>query len=311
MNEITNYLKELNLRIFEESEKKFDIRNIDGYIISKQEFNSIEDLVGKTNFDFENFISEDTRNLYLKLLKRISPDQSSLQKNDIKFDYIGPETRDIYKSLLEEAAKDKLLREKLKNVLEKMKNELIRDILFFGSECEEQGVINISQEYSSLENEIKNEYLKLHKSNNQTLDGLRNTWDNTKPEIIVLSCHGSEYGLFIKDENGKCKEYLNAEFAKFFKKRNDHTECVILSSCLSKNLGEIIAHDGRNVICINRKVRITEAAKYKREFFKYLNSHSLDNPDVFYNAHVYSIESLEFENSPDSFSFEFIKPFKF
>ena len=197
--------------------------------------------------------------------------------------------------------------EKEKEDREKVINLLTRDVLYFGSECEKFGAIGISQEYQNLETIINNEFLKIHNSNSETKDGLFDSWQKIKPEIILISCHGSEYGLYLKDENGRCKEYSNSDFYNFFKKRSDYTECVILSSCLSKNLGELISEYGRNVICINQKVNIKEATKYVFEFLKFLNMFSLQNSQVYENAHKFSLEKLEFESSPNSFSFEFLK----
>ncbi len=304
MSEIEKHIKHLSKKIYLESDKRFDIRNLDGYIFPKQKFKSIIDLAKSSNFDFEDFISNETRKSYRELLIKLSPDKGNNQVSDNKFDYIGNDERDLFKELLQQEALSRILRDKIKN-------ELTRDILFFGSECEEQGVINIQQEFKDLEKEVENEYLKLHKADSQTLEGLRSSWDKTEPEIIILSCHGEEYSLILKDENGKCKEYKHFDFVQFFKRRSNHTECVILSSCLSEKLGEKIAHDGRNVVCISKKVLITEAAKYKKKFFRYLNNHSLDNDEVYRKAHEYSKEGLEFDDSPDSFSFKFINPTKY
>ena len=133
------------------------------------------------------------------------------------------------------------------------------------------------------------------------------TWDKVKPKIIFFSCHGTKYGLILKDENGKCKEYTNSELIDFFDKRSEYTECVILSACESLELGKAIAEYGKNVICINKKIEISTASKYTNEFFKYINSHSLENSEVYKNAHDFSLEKIQAEGLNDSFSFEFIK----
>lgn len=260
-------LKQINQDIFDSSNHQFDFTNFNGYLNSNNELTSIEKVIGLQSFDFKAFVPDETREVYKDLLKSI---------------------------------KDKNGRRKIINLL-------TRDVLYFGSECERLGKIGISEEYQNLESIINNEFLKIHNSKSETKDGLFDSWQKIKPEITLISCHGSEYGLFLKDENGKCKEYNNSDFYNFFKKRSDYTECVILSSCLSKSLGELIAEYGRNVICINQKVDIGEATKYVYEFLKFLNMYSLQNNQVYENAHNFSLEKLEFESSPDSFSFEFLK----
>lgn len=264
---IKNELIELNNAILAQSSNQFDFSNFNGYIESEYKITNIEGVIRGSSIQFKGFLLDETREKYKELL-RLCNDEESLQ---------------IIKKLL------------------------TRDVLFFGSECEELGLIDIVQEYKDLKEIINDEYLKIHKSNNQTKDGFIDTWSDVKPEIVVISCHGSEYGLFLKDENGKCKEYNNSNFYNFFKKRSDYTECVILSSCSSINLGKLIADYGRNVVCINRKVKITEAKKYINEFFKYLNKYSSKNNSVYENAHKSSLEKLEFDSSSDSFSFEFLK----
>lgn len=270
MSSIKSKLRQLNQDIFDSSNQQYDFTNFNGYLTSDDSLNTFEEVVGLQNLVFNAFV----------------PD----------------ETREVYKYLLE-SIKSKKDREKIINLM-------TRDILFFGSECERLGNIGISEEYNNLKSIINNEFLKIHNANSETKNGLFDSWQKIKPEITLISCHGSEYGLFLKDEDGKCKEYGNYDFFNFFKKRSDYTECVILSSCLSKSLGELMAEYGRNVICINQKVNIQEASKYMLEFFKYLNMFSLQNSQIYENAHEFSLEKLEFESSPDSFSFEFFKAHK-
>jgi hypothetical protein len=93
----------------------------------------------------------------------------------------------------------------------------------------------------------------------------------------------------------------------FFDKRSEYTECVILSACESLAIGMAIAEYGKNVICINKNVEISTASKYTNEFFKYINNHSLDNSDIYRDAHDFSLEKIQVEGLTDSFSFEFIK----
>ena len=188
-----------------------------------------------------------------------------------------------------------------------VKNVLTRDILYFGSECESLGLINIENEFSELNDIIKNQFLTISKTEDGQAETLIQTWDILKPEIIFFSCHGSINGLFIQSDKGDCYEHNNFDFADFFKKRTNYTECVILSSCESIDLGKLITYYGKNVIAINKRVDISTAHKFNLKFFEYLNNHSLGYKKVYREAYDYATEIIQFNSLPDSFSFEFLQ----
>ena len=272
MKQIEKDLLNLNSKLLSNSDNNFDLRTIPQiFKNTKKEWGIFDvavnlDLNKVANYK-EAFQTDDERDLLKKLLEQLS------QK---------PDSLEIVESLL------------------------TRKILYLGSECENLGRINVDNEFSELTNILTNKYLSIERVENPNIDSFIDKWDEVKPKIIFISCHGTEFGLYLHDEYGQCKEYLNTDFFNFFKKRSEHTECVILSACDSLTLGKKITDDGKNVICINTKVDISTATKYTNHFFKYINDHSLENSNIYKNAHDISMEKLQFDGLKDSFSFEFL-----
>lgn len=184
---------------------------------------------------------------------------------------------------------------------------LTRSILYIGSECESYGRINVENEYVALTTNIQSKFISINRVDTPTIPNLITEWGKHKSQIVIISCHGTEYGLHLQDEHGKCEIYSNNSFYKFFQKRSEYIECVILSSCESIELGKQIKEIINNVICINRQIDIATATAYNRNFFIYLDNHSLKNNHVYEDAHKYSLEIIGFEARPDCFAFEFIK----
>ncbi|MEG1589324.1 hypothetical protein [Chryseobacterium sp.] len=214
--------------------------------------------------------------------------------------FINDDERTSLKNLLELVSNNK-------KALEEVEKLLTRNVLYLGSECENLGRIDIENEFSDLEKLLTSKYMMLERVKNPDISNFIDDWDRVKPEIIFISCHGTKYGLYLLDKKGKCEEYLNTEFVKFFDKRSEYTECVVLSACESLTLGELITSAGKNVVCVNSKVDITTATQYTEYFFKYINDHSLENSDVYEKAHKTSMEKINFEGLEDSFSFKFLK----
>lgn len=270
--EFERLFSNLNLDLLNLSQNNYDIRTFNGVIRKTNVVWGITEIINNINFqddsNFKNFIPDSTRELYKELLE--------LLKNN-------PEA------------------------LSKAEELLKREILYLGADCDELGKIDVEEEYKRLNGLLKSKYLYLEKVESPTYSCLMDTWDKLKPKIIFISCHGTRFGLILKDESGKCKEYTISDLIEFFDKRSEYTECVVLSACESLDLGKAISEYGKNVVCINKKVEITSATKYTNEFFKYINNHSLENSSVYKNAHDFSLEKIQIEGLNDSFSFEFIK----
>lgn len=312
-NDFKEKILNISKSIFKDSNGEFDIRNIEHYTQSKKKPDSLVDLILDSEIIFKDFISHNTKDsieILRDSLQDLMIDPSNVQKKNL----FGKVFRGMYHNDDDRTRYTKWLELISKGSIEELKREILiqqtRDILFFGSECEEQGLIDINNDFDTLSQVINNDFLKLHRVKNQTINQLRKEWIQIEPEIIVLSCHGSEYGLHIKDENGKCNQYLNTNLASLIKKRGKNTECIILSACQSKSLGVDVASQGIHVVYTNKKVHIKEATKYKKKFFEYLNMYAQNKSEVYHKAHMYSVEFLELHNSPDSRSFEFASPEK-
>lgn len=272
MKKIEKDILKLNSRLLTISDNKFDLRTFNHLLKYTRQNWGFSDIYHKINLNeaknYRAFIPDSDREEIKRLLELISD---------------NPEALKIAENLL------------------------TREILYFGSECDRLGAIDIDTEYAAIEKTITSKYLLIRRVETPTISKFIDVWYEIKPKIIIISCHGSEFGLFIQDEEGRCKEYRNTDFFNFFKKRSEYTECVILSSCESLHLGRMITDDGKNVVCINKKVEISTATQYTLHFFNYVNNHSLENSNIYQDAHEASLEKIQFEGLQDSFSFEFIK----
>lgn len=188
-----------------------------------------------------------------------------------------------------------------------LKQELTRNILYIGSECERFHDIDIPAEYKLLKDAFTSEYMVLNKVDPPTIERIMADWEPLKPAVVFFSCHGDPFGLFIKDDNGKCIHQNNDDFVNFFRRRVKYTECVVLSSCESLKLGEQLLQSVSNVVCINKKVDIGTATRFNEYFMKYLNMHSLDNPKVYENAYNHAMELINYKGLNDSFAFKFFR----
>lgn len=276
MEQIEKDFLKLNSKLLSNSDNKFDLRTFSQILKNTRKNWGLADLAVKLDLSDMTMYKE------------------AFQTDD---------ERDLLKKLLESTKEPKSL-----EILESL---LRRKILYLGSECSNLGRINIENEFSQLKKILTNNYLSIERVENPNISNFIDKWDEVKPKIIFISCHGTEFGLYLQDEIGECKEYVNTDFFNFFKRRSEHTECVILSACESLTLGKKITDDGKNVVCINSKVDIQTATKYTTHFFKYINDHSLDNSDVYEDAHETSMEKIQFEGLEDSFSFMFLKANKF
>ena len=315
LDDFKHNISDISDSIYNDSKGEFDIRNIEQYVQPPNKHSSVVELIWDNNITFMDFISTDT-------IQSIQSLRDSLQAllvattDELKDNFQSLNSEGTYlehhRSDDERERYDRWLEYIRKGLIKELENELknqqIRDILFFGSECEEQGLIKINNEFTELNKVINSEFLKLHRVKDQTINHLRKDWIQIEPEIIVMSCHGSEYGLHIKDEYGKCYQYLNTDLTKLFEKRNNITECVILSACQSETLGKNIATHGFHVVYTNKKVHIDEATKYKAKFFEYLNMFAQKKSEVYYKAHQYSLENLSLHSSQDSHSFKYAPP---
>jgi hypothetical protein len=184
--------------------------------------------------------------------------------------------------------------------------QLTRDILYIGSECEKLDEINIKKEFKSIKEKLSDKFISLENVKIPTIENIITKWDEVKPSIIFISCHGDNLGLYLQNDKKKCIHYSNLKFISFFEKRSNYTDCVILSSCESLTLGKAIANAGKKVICINKKVDIGTATKFNELFFEYINNHSLDYSNVYRDAFNQTMEIIQFNGLKDTFSFEFI-----
>lgn len=190
---------------------------------------------------------------------------------------------------------------------EKYNKILTREILYIGSECERFSPINIEKEYKKLEKIITDKFLILNRVETPTIENIYANWEKLRPEIVVFSCHGEEFDLFIKDDLGNCTTYSALNIKEFFQTRIIYTRCVILSACSSLTIGKEVNKCGIDVVAINKKVKTTTAEKFTKYFFSYLNMHSLAYNAVYQQAFDYSNELVRAQNLEDSFSFEFLK----
>lgn len=186
------------------------------------------------------------------------------------------------------------------------KTELTRDILYIGSECDEFSKIGIEDEYEEFKNIFNSEFVNLVRVSPPNIFNINESWEKIRPEIILFSCHGTNSGLFIENDEGKSYHLSNLDLISFFNIRSNYTECVILSACESLTLANEIADVGKNVVAVNKKVNINTARKFGSYFLKYLNNHSLDYNHVYKEAFNFSEEIVKYEGLEDSFAFEFI-----
>lgn len=265
---IRTYIRSLNRDVLKETEFQYDLRNV--LHNPENQMMSQFRIVPTVNFDTPQakYVTDETREKFVKI-------------------------RDI-----------------IKVDPEKAKAELIklfsREVFYIGYECERFERLDITQEYEKLDKVLNDPYILLHKVDKPTIDNIIEEWDLLKPSIIFISCHGDDSGLFLMGNDGKCRQYTNAEFVNFFKRRSNYTECIILSSCESLKLGRSISEEGKKVICINRKVDIHTATEFNLHFFEYINNHSLSNSKVFREAFDQSMEIINFKGLKDTFSFEFL-----
>ncbi len=213
--------------------------------------------------------------------------------------FLNDETR---KSWLE--LKDKT--KENKELFAIVKKELTRDILYVGAECEKFSEIGIEEEFTEMKNIFDNDFINLVRVKPPSIDNIIESWDKIRAEIILFSCHGDNFGLYIQNGEMKCTHISNLDLISFFEKRSNYTECVVLSACESLTLAKKIADVGKNVVAINKKININTARKFGSYFLKYLNNHSLDYNHVYKEAFNYSEEIVKYEGLEDSFAFEFI-----
>lgn len=247
-------------------------------------------------FDLGNFISTQKANnkRSKNTIRGFAAPEAMVALND--------DSKDILKKMKE------LLEGKNKDdVLKLLKQELTREILYIGSECERFHPIDIPTEFKLISDAFTSEYMLLKKVDPPNLERILDEWDTLRPAVVFFSCHGDPMGLFIKDDKGKCIHQNNTDFVNFFRKRVKYTECVVLSSCESLNLGKLLLNSVSNVVCINKKVDITTATSFNDYFLKYLNKHALDNTKVYKNAYDHAMELINYQGLPDSFAFEFLK----
>jgi len=259
-------LNELNKNLLDESENLFDLRN-------RLQFNNPL-LEHNSSFgDFRNF-------------------------NEHKA-FITDETR-------EDLIKLKDLLESQPEMQQIVNQQLTRDILYIGSECEKLGEIDIVNEFKSIKSKLLDSFISFENVETPTIENIITKWDEIKPSIIFISCHGDKLGLYLQNEEKKCFHYSNLKFISFFERRSNYTDCIILSSCESLTLGKAISNAGKKVICVNKKVDIKTATKFNELFFEYINNHSLDYSNVYEDAFNQTMEIIQFDSLKDSFSFEFI-----
>jgi len=195
-----------------------------------------------------------------------------------------------------------------RNVLLKaIDNLLCIKILYIGSECERLDIIDIASEFDSIENLIRNPYLKLHKVEAPTPKGIVASWEDIKPEVVFFSCHGDPMGLFLKDKDGECTHTNNTTFVNFFKKRAKYTQCVILSSCESDNLGKALYPWCDSVISIDTQINVDTAARFNQLFFEFLNKNPKFHSSSYKDAYDSAVEIIKMEELPDSHYINYLK----
>ena len=267
-------------------------------------------------FDFKSTFQELNRDI-LKLTGQKFDLGNFLQIRQFR----GNEDVNFRKNISPEAqfAIDDNTRKRLKEILEKLAGNsdpsigeelreiLVRQILYIGSECERLGEINIEEEYRELALVLESEFMVLNRVKKPTYGDLLDDWERIGPSILFFSCHGDKLGFYLQGEDGKCKHYNTTTFVDFFLTRVKKTECVVLSACESIDPGKKILSFVPNVVCINKKVNIQTTRAFNRRFMKYLNDYSNEPSSVYENAFNHANEYIKGETLPDSFSFEFLK----
>jgi hypothetical protein len=190
---------------------------------------------------------------------------------------------------------------------EMFRHFLTRKILYIGSECNRKPTIKIKDEVEIIKSVLTSSSILFYPVKRPNIEEIVSEWFGIRPSILFFSCHGDNLGLFLQNKQGKCTHIPNSKLIPFFKKRTNYTECVILSSCESNNLGKSISLFGKKVICINQKVDINTASDFNRYFFKFLNDHSSDDSSIFREAYNYSIECITLQQLKDYSAFEFIE----
>lgn len=260
-----------------------------------------KDILSKSdnNFDLSNYLQEDKSLYNNEFLGYNQFENKSFYEP--KIGYINDSIKErvlVTYDLLDENSEAKIELAKVLN----------RTILYIGSECQGQGKINIVEEFNLLKNILTNPFINIEKTKNPSIKSIFSKWSTLEPSIIIFSCHGDKTGLFLNNEKNECQHYGNLHFFKLFKMWSNYTDCVILSSCESLELGKMIRDVGKKVICINKKVNIDTTAKFNELFFDYMNNHSFrGKSDVFERAFNHTMNILEFKNIKDTFSFEFIE----
>lgn len=261
--------QELNSKIFEKTDHKFDLGNF----IQLNTFRGGGETIGmRTHIlaEARGAMDDDTRKQIEELLKIIPKDGDP-------------------------------------NLANGLKKLLIRNLLYIGSECERLSEINIDEEYDMLNAVLQSEFMVMIRTPNPTFGDLLDAWEKHKPSVLLFSCHGDKFGLYLQDEAGKCKHYPTTTFIEFFKWRSKATECVVLSACESADVGKNLIDYIPNVIMINKKVNIETAKTFNKRLIKYLNDYSNLDSSIYENAFNYAFEFVRGELLPDSFSFIYQK----
>lgn len=164
-------------------------------------------------------------------------------------------------------------------------------VLYVGSECHKLGYIGVNEEYNAIKKTIKSKLIKIDRVKSPvTIKNMIKKWDEKKPNVVFMSCHGEKTGLYLEKDNGECEIYNNTDFMEFFRLRTSYTYCVILSACESFDLGENILLYCNNVICMTKKVPIETVKVFSKHFFDYLNKIKEHRNVLYMEAYDYAME---------------------
>ena len=188
----------------------------------------------------------------------------------------------------------------------KKKEEHKEVIMFVGASPSDKPKLEIEKEFGIVEDRLKSsDSMRVEPLMPATIKELQQLSNKFQPRVFHFACHGNPMGLFLVGDNGTSKNgFMNLQkFKKFILKRNKSIDCVILSACESKDVGDKIKDFIPCVIVMNQKVHDKASIEFATGFYNSLRSD--DSTELnFHNAFIAGKERLELLSLADAFTVE-------
>ncbi|HLP45602.1 MAG TPA: HEAT repeat domain-containing protein, partial [Candidatus Kapabacteria bacterium] len=163
--------------------------------------------------------------------------------------------------------------EDLKAIQTGTKKEVIKKkILFLSANQVGEGRLNLDRELREIDAALirsKNrDYLDLIVKLAVQVNDFRQGLLDHEPYILHFSGHGSEKGLIVLDEIGVCPEILsNSELSGILKIFKEKVVCVVLSSCYSARLANMVVKHIPYVIGMKKEIPDNASIAFSAAFY--------------------------------------------